>query len=333
MDYSFLLIFSLVLDSIFGDPRWYPHPVCGIGWFISKCEVFFRRRISNLRLAGKLIVISVIGATIAIVFSLIYVAQLYSVHLETILAVVLIYMAFSTKDLLVHSTAVYSALLSDNPLENGRKEVGKIVGRDTSELNQEAITRACVETVAENMVDGATAPVFFAILSSFLAPVLPLSPIGCSALGIFAYKAINTMDSMIGYKNDQYIDLGRAAARLDDLVNFIPARISGVILIISAFVLRFNYRNSAVIYFRDRANHSSPNAAHPEAAVAGALGVRLGGPSIYFGTLVEKPYIGDNLTPINPEHIGQVNRLVVVAIFLFVCLALITRHLFSLVIT
>jgi len=328
MEYSFLFILSLVLDSIFGDPRWYPHPVCGIGWIISRCENLFRKTVSSAHLAGLLTVITVTCSTVAIVFSLLFLAQLFSTYLEIILAVILIYMAFSTKDLLVHSNAVYHALLSDNPLVAGRKEVGKIVGRDTSELSQDGITRACVETVAENMVDGATAPLFYAVLASFMAPFVPLTPIGCSAVGIFAYKAINTMDSMIGYKNERYLEFGRAAARLDDLVNYIPARISGIILIISACIMDFNCKNSAVIYFRDRANHSSPNAAHPEAAVAGALSLQLGGPSIYFGKRVDKPYIGDDLASITPDHIKQVNRLVVVAIILFVCVTLVGRQLF-----
>jgi len=327
MEYSILFTTSLILDSIFGDPRWYPHPVCGIGWIISQCESLFRKAVHSAHLAGLLTVIAVIGSTVTVVFTLLSLAQLYSTYLETCLAVILIYMAFSTKDLIVHSNAVYNALLSDKPLENGRREVGKIVGRDTSRLSEKGIARACVETVAENMVDGATSPVFFAVLASFFAPLTPLSPIGCSAVGIFAYKAINTMDSMIGYKNDRYIDFGMVAARLDDVVNYIPARISGIILIVSAFILRFNYKNSSVIYSRDRANHSSPNAAHPEAAVAGALSVQLGGPSIYFDKRVEKPYIGDDLVPINPNHIKKVNRLVVVAIILFVCVTLGVRQL------
>jgi adenosylcobinamide-phosphate synthase len=183
------------------------------------------------------------------------------------------------------------------------------------------------------MVDGATSPVFFAVVASFLAPLLPLSPIGCSAVGIFAYKAINTMDSMIGYKNEKYIDFGRAAARLDDIVNFLPARISGFCLIGSAFLMQCNWKNAVTIYFRDHSNHSSPNAAHPEAAVAGALGVQLGGPSIYFGNIVEKPYIGDALVPVIPNHIKECNRLVVVGILLFFLGSLFAKYMFSLLIT
>ncbi len=144
------------------------------------------------------------------------------------------------------------------------------------------------------MVDGITAPLFFAILASCLAPVLDMSPISCSVVGAFLYKAVNTMDSMIAYKNEKYLKFGRVAARLDDAVNFFPARISGFCLIIAAFFLKLDYREAAKVFLRDRLKHSSPNAGHTEAATAGALGVRLGGPSIYFNKIVEKPYMGDS---------------------------------------
>lgn len=328
MAYSIHLAFSLLLDFIFGDPRWYPHPVRGIGWLCSKSEIFFRKSTRNEYFAGLLTVVSVLSITIGVVTTFLLISLKISVYLELILAVVFVYMALSTKDLLVHSNQVYSALLSSDPLTNGRIVVARIVGRDTSQLNEEEVCRACVETVGENMVDGTTSPLFFAVLASLFAPLTPLSPIGCSAVGIFAYKAVNTMDSMIGYKNERYILFGRVAALLDDAVNYIPARLSGLCLLAAAYLLGCNWKNAVKIYFRDHDKHTSPNAAHPEAAVAGALGIQLGGPSNYFGKRVEKPFIGDFLEKCTPQHIKRVNRLVIVGIIIFSVLILSCRYVF-----
>jgi adenosylcobinamide-phosphate synthase len=198
--------------------------------------------------------------------------------------------------------------------------VAKIVGRETAKLNREGVCRATIETVAENMVDGITAPLFYAILASCLAPVFDLSAISCSVVGAFLYKAVNTMDSMIAYKNEKYLKFGRAAARLDDAVNFIPARLSGLCLIVAAFFLKLDYRGAARVFLRDRLQHSSPNAGHTEAAAAGALGVRLGGPSIYFDKTVEKPYMGDSQREPVPADIKKTNRLVIAGAFIFVVL-------------
>lgn len=328
MDYSVQLTVCLIFDFIFGDPRWYPHPVRGIGWLCNKAEFFFRQCTENDYLAGLLTVICVISTTAGVVTTFLLISLQISAYLELIFAVVFVYMALSTKDLLVHSNQVYSALLSSNPVANGRSEVAKIVGRDTSQLSEEEVCKACVETVSENMVDGSTAPLFYAILASLFAPLVVLSPIGCSAVGIFAYKAVNTMDSMIGYKNERYILFGRVAAQLDDAVNYIPARLSGLSLLVAAYLLRRNWKNAAKIYFRDHDKHSSPNAAHPEAAVAGALGVQLGGPSTYFGKRVAKPFIGDSEVKCIPQHIKTVNRLVVVGIIFFTVVMLMGRYLF-----
>lgn len=330
MIYSTQLLVCILLDWIFGDPRWYPHPVRGIGWLCTIGERFLRRYLKNLLVAGGVNVLFVILSTVGIITLLLSGARLLSPFFEQVLAIVLIYMALSLRDLLVHSNNVYVALLSDEPLARGREEVAKIVGRDTAELGESDIAKACVETVAENMVDGSTSPLFYAVIASFFSPLVPLSPIACSAIGIFAYKAINTMDSMIGYKNDRYIYFGRTAAKLDDVVNFIPARISGICLIGAAFLRRLNWKNGARIYFRDNDKHTSPNAAHPEAAVAGALGIQLGGPSRYFGKIVEKPFIGDHGAKIVPEHIKTVNSLVVTGILFFTIMILLARSMFYL---
>lgn len=327
MDYSAQLILCFVLDCIFGDPRWYPHPVRGIGWICNKSEEYFRKVILSEYTAGLFTVITVVSSTIAVVVLLLLLTGAVSVYLEQLCAIIFIYMALSTKDLLVHSNQVYMALLSADPIKKGRVEVAKIVGRDTSELTKEGVCKACIETVAENMVDGATSPLFFAVLASLFAPFTSLTPIGCSAVGIFAYKAVNTMDSMIGYKNEQYLHFGRIAAKLDDVLNYLPARMSGICLIASAYLLRLNWKNAAKMYLRDRDKHSSPNAAHSEAAAAGALDIQLGGPSQYFGKTVVKPYIGDIGVDVVPQYIKSVNRLVVVGILFFTGIVLLLRQL------
>lgn len=321
MIYYLQLLASILLDTLVGDPRWYPHPVRGIGRLISWSEAITRSMTSNLYLAGFVTVIAVIGTTGGIVSLILFAAASFSSTAEGVVGVILLYMTIAARDLLRHSTEVYVQLKDNMSLENGRIAVGKIVGRDTSKLNEDGICRATIETVAENMVDGITAPLFFAILASCFAEVVNVSPISCSAIGAFLYKAVNTMDSMIAYKNERYLKFGRVAAKLDDAVNFFPARISGLCLIIAAFFLKLDYRKAAKVFLRDRLKHSSPNAGHTEAATAGALGVRLGGPSFYFDKIVEKPYMGDSESEPIPADIKKTNRLIIVgSLFFFVFL-------------
>ncbi len=322
MIYYLQLLAAIVLDALIGDPRWFPHPVRGIGWMISRSEALTRKISGNLYLAGGLTVFAVLGATLGVVWLLLFTAASISLTIEGLVAVFLLYTTIAARDLLRHSNEVYVQLKYDVYLASARIAVGKIVGRDTSKLNEDGICRATIETVAENMVDGITAPFFYALLAGCLAPVFELSPISCSVAGAFIYKAVNTMDSMIAYKNEQYLQFGRVAAKLDDAVNFIPARLSGVCLIIAAFFLKLDYRGAAKVFLKDRLHHASPNAGHTEAATAGALGVRLGGPSVYFNKVVEKPYIGETDREPVPEDIKKTNRLIIVgSIIFFVVLA------------
>ncbi len=317
MIYTLQLLTSILLDALIGDPRWYPHPVRGIGLLCSWSESITRLLINNLYLAGFVTVIVVIGTTGGIISLILFAAASFSPAVEAGVGVILLYTTLAARDLLRHSNEVYMQLQDNKSLENARVAVGKIVGRDTGKLNKDGICRAAIETVAENMVDGITAPFFFAILASCFAPVLNISPLSCSVIGAFLYKSVNTMDSMIAYKNEKYLKFGRVAAKLDDVVNFFPARISGVCLIIAAFFLKLDYRKAAKVFIRDRLNHSSPNAGHTEAAAAGALGIRLGGPSYYFDKIVEKPFMGDSDSEPFPEHIKQTNRLVIVGSLIF----------------
>lgn len=314
--FSVYILCALMLDALFGDPRWYPHPVKGIGAICSWFEKVFYDRVTNRLFGGLLAVLFTVGiSTVTVVLLLLLFASIHP-FVESISAILILYTAVAMKDLLVHSNNVYDSLCNKS-IENSRKEIGKIVGRDTDNLTEEQISKACVETVAENMVDGVTAPLLYAFFIGLFIPIFSLSPIACGAVGAIFYKAVNTMDSMVGYKNSRYSDYGTAAAKLDDFVNFIPARISGFVLIIAAFILKFDYKNSAKIFIRDRLKHASPNAGHPEAAVAGALGVQVGGPSVYFGNSIDKPFIGEKTRDLDKKDIMATNKLVIVGSIIF----------------
>lgn len=320
MSYIGQLFLAILLDILFGDPPWLPHPVRGIGRLCLWAEKYTRSAFSNLYVAGFVTVLLVLAGTGGIVSLLLFGATALDPVLGTAIAIMLLYTTIAIRDLLRHSDAVYEQLQPSGSLEKAREAIGKIVGRDTKDLSQSQITKACIETVAENMVDGITAPLFFAVLASFAAPILGMSPLSCSVIGAFLYKATNTMDSMIGYKNEKYLQFGRYAAKLDDVLNFLPARITGLCVIMAAFFLKLDYRDAARIFRRDRLRHSSPNAGHTEAAAAGALGLRLGGPSSYFGKIVEKPYLGDGIREPIPEDIKKTNRLVLVGVLIFLLL-------------
>lgn len=297
MDLEHQILAAVVLDQLIGDPRWSPHPVRLIGSLAAGCEGFWRKFIGNQYLAGFLTVISILFmASITVIALLKFSFNIHPV-LGKAISILLLYTTIAAKDLTKHSQAVYKAL-QGNDISKARKKLGMIVGRDTGNLDEEGIVRATVESVAESMVDGVTAPLFFAMLGG--------------PMGAMLYKAINTMDSMFGYKNDRYLKFGWTAARLDDLANFIPARLTALLIPLAAFFLQLDYKKTWTILRRDRLNHSSPNSGHPEAAVAGALNIQLGGPSYYFGKLIEKPTIGEPLCPATIKHILLVNRLMLV---------------------
>lgn len=252
---------------------------------------------------GMLLAFTVIFATFAI--SVIIIVAAYSINLYAglIAEAVMTWQILATKCLRVESMRVYDALKTDG-VDAGRRAVSMIVGRDTSVLDAAGVTRAAVETIAENTSDGVIAPMFY-------------TAIGGPVLG-FVYKAVNTMDSMLGYKNDKYMYFGRFAARLDDVVNFIPARISAYLMIAAAFIggRQFDGKNAYSIFKRDRFNHASPNSAQTESVCAGALRVQLAGDAVYFGKLVKKKYIGDGLREIEYEDIKRANRLMYITAFL-----------------
>lgn len=309
----FAFIAGFVLDLLIGDPHFIPHPVRLIGSLISFCDKRLNcdagYNISEKKLnlikykRGMLLAFTVIFATFAI--SVIIIVAAYSINLYAgvIAEAVMTWQILATKCLRVESMRVYDALRTDG-VDAGRRSVSMIVGRDTSVLDAAGVTRAAVETIAENTSDGVIAPMLY-------------TAIGGPVLG-FVYKAVNTMDSMLGYKNDKYMYFGRFAARLDDVVNFIPARISAYLMIAAAFIggRQFDGKNAYRIFKRDRFNHASPNSAQTESVCAGAVRVQLAGDAVYFGKLVKKKYIGDGLREIEYEDIKRANRLMYITAFL-----------------
>lgn len=308
LEYQILL--ALALDFLLGDPRWFPHPVCFIGRFAAGAENKCRSLFVNPKLAGCMTVVVVLAGTGLVTGAVLYGSHLLSPVLGTVCSILFLYFCLAAKGLADHSKDVWLALDRDD-ISAARTKVGMIVGRDTSELDQGGVTRACVESVAENTVDGVTAPLFWAIIAG--------------PLGAILYKCVNTMDSAFGYKNEHYLHFGWAPARLDDLVNFIPARLTGLITVMAAYILGMRGGDAWRIFRRDRLRHSSPNAGQTEAAVAGALGIRLGGSGVYFGEKVKKPTLGDSVTKPTAEHIVQSNKILMMVTILFTVLLLILR--------
>ena len=317
---------AYIIDLAVGDPHRLPHPVRGIGWMISGLERWLRRHAVAAmekklgigsekaeRVSGGFLACFVAFAAFLAVFALLEAAKAVHMLLFHALNIYFIYTAFAARCLADEAMKVHSALAGNN-VHEARKRLSMLVGRETDKLDEKDIVRATVETVAENTVDGVISPIFFAAIGSVL---------GIAAPAAYLFKAVSTLDSMVGYMNEKYINFGRASAKLDDILNWLPARLSGFIIPAAAFLLGKDWAESFRIMLRDRRNHKSPNCAYPEAAVAGALGVRLGGRAVYFGKVVEKPDIGDDKhAPVAP-HIKDAVALMLVSSFISISLMLI----------
>lgn len=308
------LVLGFLLDLAFGDPRWLYHPIRLIGNLIAWAEKPFRAVFTKSEkgelAAGTFFAVFVVTVSTAVPALLLGLASRLSLWLVFALEVFWSFQILAAKSLKSESMKVYAAL-KEGDLPKARKAVSMIVGRDTQNLSEEGVAKAAVETVAENSSDGVIAPLLFLAL-------------GGPALGFF-YKAVNTLDSMVGYKNDTYLYFGRFSAKLDDVLNFIPSRISGLLLVLASPLAGLSMEGAWKIFRRDRRNHASPNSAQTEAAAAGALGVQLAGDAYYFGKLYKKPTIGDPLRPVEYEDIRRVNRLMYAA----ACLALLLAVLAS----
>lgn len=292
------IVAGFILDLLFGDPHWLPHPICLIGNLIGFLERNLRKLLAPgktaLLLGGALMVVIVLVLAFAVPYAILTAAAQISPWLRFALETIMCYQIFATKCLRDESMKVYTAL-HNHDLADARVKLSWIVGRDTQNLDAEEVTKGAVETVAENTADGIIAPMFYMFLGG-----APLA---------FLYKGINTMDSMVGYKNDKFLYFGRCAAKLDDLANLIPARLTGLVMILASYFLNLNYRGAWKIFWRDRYNHLSPNSAMTESVTAGALDIQLGGDHFYFGKLVHKDTIGDNIRDVVPEDIVAANNL------------------------
>lgn len=282
------------LDILLGDPQWLPHPIRGLGFLIERAEDFWRGVRLPLRVSGSLFALSMIGVSTALVrFTL----PGWSVYW--------IFSLLACRSLDTESSSAIAAL-QDGDLAEARRRLSFIVGRDTAHLDEQEVLRAAIETMAENMSDGVIAPLFYLALAG--------------PAGMALYKAINTLDSMVGYRNDRYREFGWAAARLDDLANFIPARLSAVLICCCSPMVGGDFRRAVLTTLRDGRSQPSPNAGFPEAAVAGALGVQLGGLNFYRGVPSRKPYLGDVVRPLDVMVFKRTRRLLYACTFIAVVL-------------
>ncbi|ACD23530.1 cobalamin biosynthesis protein [Clostridium botulinum] len=313
------LTIGFFLDLIIGDPENPIHPVRIIGNFASKLEKLTRKLFKKcLKIGGLLTWLIVISITFLINFFILKIVSDFNKYLGIFLGGVVIYFCISAKGLVTEGYKVISLVRKDD-IKAARKQLSFIVGRDTENLDKQDIIRAVIETIAENMSDGIIAPIFYAGLGG-----APLA---------MAYKAVNTLDSMFGYKNDKYMEFGYFSAKLDDVFNYIPARITGVLIVLSAMILGYDYKRSFKIYKRDRYNHSSPNSAHPEAAMAGILGVQLGGENYYFGKLVKKQTIGESIKEIEVLDVDKTSKVLycsaILSYILSIILIFIGGHIYG----
>ncbi len=294
----YAVLIGFVLDIFFGDPAFGLHPIRLIGRLIGILERAIRRIMPKNKggelAGGVILVVAVCAVSFGTVYALLDILYNTMPVIGLVCESLLCWLFIAAKSLRTESLKVYRELKKGD-LPSARRAVSMIVGRDTERLDFEGVTKAAVETVAENTSDGVIAPLIFMFLGG--------APLGA------LYKAINTMDSMVGYKNSKYLYFGRAAARLDDAANFIPARISAVFMLVASAILGMDYKNAAKIFRRDRLKHKSPNSAQTESVCAGALGIRLAGDAWYFGELYKKDYIGDAINDVVPEHIIGANVL------------------------
>ena len=308
------IVMGFLLDLWLADPAWMPHPVVIMGKCITGLEKFLRARFpatpEGERAAGRVLAVVLPVGTLLLTAAVCVVANRLHPLLGLAVQTIWCWQALAVKGLAVESRRVYGCLAAED-LPGARKAVARIVGRDTQNLTEEGVTKAAIETVAENFSDGVIAPLVYMLIGG-----APLA---------LCYKAINTMDSMVGYKNQRYLHFGRAAARLDDAANFLPSRLAALFWILAAALTGQDGKNAWRIWRRDRRNHASPNSAQTESACAGALGVQLAGPAYYFGEYYDKPTIGDARRAVEPQDILRANRMLFAGAFAALLVGLLLR--------
>ena len=322
--FTFSLLLGWLLDLLLGDPSWLPHPVVGFGKVIAFGERHLNKG-SHRKLKGALLAVSLIAATYGLILILLeclsFCRNDVMTLLREIICALIVFFCLAGTTLIREVREVFLAL--DRSLDEGRRQVARIVGRDTSELSSQEVRTAALETLAENLSDGVIAPLFWFML--------------LGAPGMLAYKMVNTLDSMIGYRTDRYRDFGCWAARIDDIANYIPARLTALLMIVPKLItinprggnrfLTFHFSLFTFVY-RNGRKHASPNSGYPEAALAGILDCRFGGPHYYFGELFDKPYIGENDRPLTTADMRtaiRVNRTAEVLMMLIVTATLLLR--------
>ncbi len=314
MTHVLSIFLGFLLDLAFGDPRWLPHPVVGMGrtisWAEKRLRAVFPDTLQGRRHAGAVLAFCLPAATLTLSCTVLWLAGLVAWQLSFALETLMCYQCLAACELR-RQTMVVGEKLAQEDLAAARKAVSMVVGRDTACLDEAGVTRAAVETVAENAADGEVAPLFY-------------MAIGGGPLAL-AYKAVNTMDSMIGYKNDRYLDFGRAAAHLDDVCNFVPSRLAALLMVFTCPLLGFDAQGAWRIWRRDWSLSTSPNSGQTEAACAGALGLRLLGDAFYFGKLVHKPAVGDEKRPVEVADIARANRLMTTSSALMLVLSCAVR--------
>jgi adenosylcobinamide-phosphate synthase len=333
-----VLVSALVIDLIAGDPERLPHPVRWTGRVITLLEGFLARPATpaGKRLGGAMLAIIVVGGAFMVSALVLYLALEVSLVLFLLIAVYIAYTSISVKELKREAEGVLRPL-SFGDIKAARKRLSRIVGRDTDRLDEKGIIKATAETIAENTSDGIIAPIFYLVVGGpvvmLLAGVFPSADHGLRAVFYLAggpalmaaYKAVNTLDSMVGYRNEQYMDFGRFSARLDDLANYIPSRLTAALMVAASMILRQSWRRSAAVLIRDGRNHPSPNAGLPEAALAGALGLKFGGPASYGGIKHAKPQIGDDLNEVSPKAVRSSILIMLLSTFMMVALTLLVH--------
>jgi adenosylcobinamide-phosphate synthase len=300
--FAALAVSGFFLDLAIGDPRWLPHPVVMMGKAISWGEKsLWSGEPRRDFLAGMALTLAVVGPSAAIAWAAVLLVSLLPWAVAFMAVAFLASTTIATRGLLVAAACIEEPLRAGDIIQ-ARQQLSHIVGRETHSLNQDKVLRAGLESLAESTCDGIVAPLFYLFLGG-----IPLA---------MAYKAASTLDSMIGYRTARYFYFGKFAARLDDVFNFLPARLTALVMIMAASLLKLRARLAAKVVWRDHANHLSPNAGYPEAALAGAFGIRLGGPSTYFGKQVAKPYIGEEVTPVEIEMLKEARSLCLVTAIL-----------------
>lgn len=288
-----IFLLAVLLDYIVGDPLGWPHPIIYVGKIIGFYEKQIRKTMKNLKLGGFVLLFSSLFTIILIIHGILEIVGKIHPILEDIFILYFIYSLLAAKCLHIEAKKVYKELEIGN-VEEARLKISYLVGRDTSQLSLEEITRATTETVAENTIDGVLAPMFYVLIGFFL---------GYPVEFLFFYKTVNTLDSMVGYMQEPYREIGYASAKFDDILNYIPARLGSVFMILAGGLLGYNSKKGFRIVKRDHLNHKSPNCGYPESAVAGLLGIQLGGTNTYFGQRVIKPTIGDKKRTLSSQDI------------------------------